>query len=221
MALLAILACWTPPAAAQGNFEIQVYGAETVPAGSTMVELHSNTAIQGTTKVEDGVLPTQHAVHETLEITHGWTSWFETGFYIFTSTKSGQGWDYVGSHIRPRVRIPPKWHWPVGVSLSNEIGWQSRRYSADTWTWEIRPIVDKQIRRWYFSFNPAFDKSIHGLSESQGFVFSPNVKVSYDFTKKNYRRFRVLRLGRAGDRFRSHGAATAAIFSGYRPESIA
>ena len=71
MALLAILACWTPPAAAQGNFEIQVYGAETVPAGSTMVELHSNIAIQGTTKVEDGVLPTQHAIHETLEITRG------------------------------------------------------------------------------------------------------------------------------------------------------
>jgi len=34
------------------------------------------------------------------------------------------------------------------------------------------------------SFNPTFDKSIHGLTESQGFVFSPNVKVSYDFTKK-------------------------------------
>jgi len=41
MALLAILAAWTPRAAAQGNLEIQVYGAETVPAGSTMVELHS------------------------------------------------------------------------------------------------------------------------------------------------------------------------------------
>jgi hypothetical protein len=34
------------------------------------------------------------------------------------------------------------------------------------------------------SFNPTFDTSIHGLTESQGFVFSPNVKVSYDFTEK-------------------------------------
>jgi len=48
----------------------------------------------------------------------------------------------------------------------------------------MRPIIDKQAGRWYFSFNPTFDKSIHGLSEGQGFVFSPNVKVSYDFTKK-------------------------------------
>src|SRR5258708_36394904 len=49
---------------------------------------------------------------------------------------------------------------------------------------EMRPIIDKQTCRWYFSFNPTFDKSIHGLSENQGFVFSPNVKVSYDFTKR-------------------------------------
>jgi hypothetical protein len=72
----------------------------------------------------------------------------------------------------------------VGLSLSNEIGYQRRQFSADTWTWEMRPIIDKQIGRWYLSFNPTFDKSLHGESVNQGFVFSPNVKFSYDFTKK-------------------------------------
>jgi hypothetical protein len=48
----------------------------------------------------------------------------------------------------------------------------------------MRPIIDKQIDRWYFSFNPAFDKSLHGDSVHQGFTFSPNFKFSYDFTKK-------------------------------------
>src|SRR5215472_18792622 len=75
-------------AVAQGSFEIQVYGSETVGPGTTMVELHSNSAIQGTTRVEGGVLPTQNTVHETIEITRGWTSWFETGFYIFTSVQT-------------------------------------------------------------------------------------------------------------------------------------
>jgi hypothetical protein len=37
------------------------------------------------------MLPTNHAEHETIEITHGVTDWFEVGFYIFTSEKSGQG----------------------------------------------------------------------------------------------------------------------------------
>ena len=169
---------------AQENYEIQVYPYDTVEPDHTMVELHSNFTFQGSKTSTDGVLPTNHQLHETIEITHGFTDWFEVGFYIFTAEKSGRGIDWVGDHIRPRVRIPPKWKWPVGLSLSNEVGYQRRQYSVDTWTWEMRPIIDKETGRWYFSFNPTFDKSIHGLSEDQGFVFSPNFKLSYDFTKK-------------------------------------
>jgi hypothetical protein len=172
------------PALAQENYEIQVYPYDTVEPGHTMVELHSNFAIDGSKTVQDGVLPTNHALHETIEITHGFTDWFEVGFYIFTSSRSGQGVQWVGDHIRPRVRIPKKWNWPVGVSLSQEIGYQRRKFSPDTWTWEIRPIVDKQIGRWYLSLNPTVDRSFHGESVHQGVVFSPNFKVSYDFTKK-------------------------------------
>jgi hypothetical protein len=173
-------------AGAQGNFEIQVYGSETTPPGSTMVELHSNSAIRGTTKVEDGVLPTQYAVHETLEITHGWTSWFETGFYIFTSVQTlgpDEGYWWVGSHIRPRVRAPEEWHLPVGLGLSLEVGYQQRRFSADTWTLEIRPIIDKQIGPWYFAFNPVLDQSLKGPGRKTGIEFSPAAKVSFDLTK--------------------------------------
>jgi hypothetical protein len=169
---------------AQDNYEIQVYGSETVDPGKTMVELHSNFTIDGSKKIIDGVLPTNHAEHETIEITHGFNDWFEVGFYIFTYERSGFGVQWVGDHIRPRVRIPAKWKWPVGLSLSNEIGYQRRKFSVDTWTWEIRPIVDKQIGRWYWSFNPTLDRSFHGGSVNQGVVFSPNVKFSYDFTKK-------------------------------------
>jgi hypothetical protein len=171
-------------AAAQDNYEIQVYGSETVEPGHTMVELHSNFTIDGSKQMVDGLYPTNHALHETIEITHGWNDWFETGFYIFTSARSGQGLDWVGDHIRPRVRVPEKWHWPVGVSLSNEIGYQRRQFSVDTWTWEIRPIVDQQIGRWYWSINPTLDRSFHGQSVHEGVVFSPNFKFSYNFTPK-------------------------------------
>jgi len=172
------------PASGQDNYEIQVYGSDTVEPGHTMVELHSNFTIDGTKQITDGVYPTNHAEHETVEITHGFNDWFEVGFYIFTSVHSGQGWQWVGDHIRPRFRVPEKWHWPVGVSLSNEVGYQRRQFSTDTWTWEMRPIVDQKVGRWYWSFNPTFDYSIHGLSQNQGFVFSPNFKFSYDFTPK-------------------------------------
>jgi len=172
------------PARAQDNYEIQVYGSETVPAGHTMVELHSNFTFEGSKTVEDGMLPTEHAEHETIEITHGFNSWFETGFYIFTSLRNGDGWDWVGDHIRPRVRVPDSWHWPVGASLSMEFGYQRRAFSTDTWTLEIRPIIDKQEGRWYWAINPTFDRAFVGLDVNQGLVFSPNVKVSYDVTPK-------------------------------------
>ena len=171
-------------ALAQTNYEIQVYGSETIPPGVTMFELHNNFTVQGAKKTDDGTLPTHHAWHETIEITHGFNSWFETGFYIFTSARNGNGWDWVGSHIRPRVRIPEKWHWPVGVSVSNEIGYQRRSYSPNTWTWEIRPIVDKEFKRWYLSFNPTVDRALKGPDTKRGFEFSPNFKVGYAFTKK-------------------------------------
>src|SRR5262252_2339450 len=168
---------------AQDNYEIQVYGADLVEPRSTMVEFHSNFTAQGSKTVVNGVQPTDNALHGTVEITQGWNDWFETGFYIFTSARSGDGWDWVGDHIRPRFRIPKKWHWPVGLSLSNEIGYQRAAFSPDTWTWELRPIIDKKMGRWYWSFNPTIDKSFHGQSVSAGFEFSPNVKVSYDFSK--------------------------------------
>jgi hypothetical protein len=171
-------------ARAQSNYEIQVYGADLVEPGHTMVELHSNFTIQGFKTTVDAVYPDNHAEHETIEITHGFTPWFECGFYIFTSVHSGQGWDWVGDHIRPRFTAPESWHWPVGVSMSNEIGYQRRVYSVDTWTWEIRPIVDKKLGRWYLAFNPTVDLSLHGQNQNRGPEFSPNFKFSYDLTPK-------------------------------------
>jgi hypothetical protein len=182
--LFAALTLAAAPARAQDNYEIQVYDAETVAPGHTMVELHSNFTLDGSKKMVDGLEPTQHAFHETIEITHGFTRWFETGFYIFTSARSGQGWDWVGDHIRPRFRAPEGWHWPVEASLSLEAGYQRRRFSADTWTLEIRPIVDKKQGRWYWSINPTLDRSFHGPGVNQGVVFSPNFKFSYDLTPK-------------------------------------
>jgi len=188
--LLVVGAMGLSCARAQDNYEIQVYGADTVKPATTMVELHSNFTVTGSRALPnsryaaDGTFPTTHAEHETLEITHGINNWAEVGFYVFTSINSEEGWQWVGDHIRPRVRVPDRWHWPVGVSLSSEVGYQRARYSPDTWTFELRPIVDKQMGRWYVAVNPALERSFHGPSVPQGVGFSPALKVGYDFTKK-------------------------------------
>lgn len=183
-ALLMLTALATAAAHAQGNYEIQVYGSDMVKPRNTMFELHSNFTLEGQKDYVDGVAPTHHATHETLEITHGFTDWSEVGFYVFTSIKPDAGFDWVGDHIRPRVRAPDRWHWPVGVSLSQEVGYQRARFQADTWTWEIRPIVDKQKGRLYWSINPALERALHGPGIHEGLQFIPAVKVGWDFTKK-------------------------------------
>ena len=171
-------------ARAQDSYEVQVYPSDTVPRGETMIEVHSNFTVSGRKTSENGILPTNHAVHETLEITHGFTGWFEVGFYTFTSAHSGTGWDWVGNHIRPRLAVPESWKWPVGLSLSQEFGYQRRSFSLDTWTWEIRPIVDKRVGAWYVSLNPALERSLAGEGRSKGFELSPNLEVTYDFTPR-------------------------------------
>lgn len=172
------------PLRAQENYEIQVYGSETVSPGATMVELHSNYTITGRRAVVDGLLPTNHAWHETLEVTHGFTPWLEVGYYLFTSARSGQGWDFVGTHVRPRVRVPESWGWPLGVSLSQEVGYQRRAYSTARWSYELRPIIDRRLGAWYVSFNPTLERALSGPDTEAGFEFSPNALLSVDLAPR-------------------------------------
>jgi len=181
---LSLLAClFASSRALAQNFEVQVYGSQTMAPLHTMLESHTNMALRGSTRAVDRVLPTEHALHETIEITHGFTPWFETGLYLFTSLQPDGSFQWVGDHIRPRVRAPEEWGWPVGASLSLEFGYQRREFSTDTWSLEIRPIVDKEMGPWYVSFNPTLEVSFKGENSDQGPEFAPNLKIGYEFTE--------------------------------------
>ena len=171
-------------ACAQDNYEIQVYSSEMDPPGTTTLELHSNFTAQGRNRTRDGVVPTNHAMHETLEVAHGFSDWFDTGIYLFTTIEPDSSWHFVGSHIHPRFTVPESWHWPLGLSLGQEIGYQRRQFSENTWTYELQPIFDKKWGHWYLAFNPTFDRALHGNDVRLGWEFSPNAKFSYDFSNK-------------------------------------
>ena len=161
-----------------------MYSSETTEKSETMVELHSNFTFDGKKDTINGVLPTNHILHATVEITHGFNDWFEVGFYLFNAVGDNNRSNYAGSHIRPRVRAPEKWNLPVGLSLSAEVGYQKPEYSEDDWTMEIRAIIDKKIQNLYLSFNPTFDNSLHGVNKNSGFNFSPSFKIDYEIKKK-------------------------------------
>lgn len=168
---------------AQDNYEIQVYASPTQTKGSTMVELHSNFTFDGEKNIVAGVRPSFHALHETLEITQGVSENIEIGFYLFTNYTSPYGYRVVGTHIRPRISVPEKWKWPVGVSLSTEFGFQRKEYSADTWSIEIRPIIDKQYKNFYIAFNPTLGIGLKGMNKDHTPGFEPNLKLAYTIKK--------------------------------------
>ena len=165
---------------AQDDYEIQVYSSQTAPKGNTLFELHSNFTPVGNKQYSDNIFPSDKIVHETLEITHGFSDIFEMGIYFFNAIGSNGRTGYAGSHIRPRVRIPESWNLPVGLSVGSEIGYQRIGFFNNHWLFEIHPIIDKEFGRFYIAINPTFDWNI---DRSADFEFNPCMMASYKISK--------------------------------------
>ncbi len=154
---LILFALFATTAHAQGNYEIQVYGAETIAPKTLMVELHSNFTPIGQKEYIDGVIPHQppgarnpraHRGHQQLV----------RGRLLRLHQLAERPWRPMGraTTFAPASASPRNGTGPWAVSLSTEIGYHARRlFAPDTWTWEIRPIIDKTMGRWYPRLQPS------------------------------------------------------------------
>ena len=170
-------------AQAQDLFEIQVYPYETVQPGRTMVELHNNVFPSGTEDARPGEFATHHQAHTTLEVTHGFTNYFECAGYLVTASHvPGHGGQFAGARIRPRFRFPESTRFFFNVSISFEVGFNQPEFEANTRTLEIRPILEHEEGRFYLSINPDLSKALKGPGSSSGPEFEPGVKVAWKVT---------------------------------------
>lgn len=168
-------------ALAQADNEIQVYASPTIPKKNTIIELHSNYTFQGMKDLPDP--RSAKWTFESLEVTTGIAKNAELGFYLFTGFSPTGEYEFLGTHIRPRVAVPTEWTWPVGASLSIEFGFiRTDIHSPFVWEGEIRPILDKAIRNWYFSFNPNVSYVLTGDNKQWG--ISPQFKTVYTIHQK-------------------------------------
>ncbi len=179
--LLSLFLVLSSAAFSQADNEIQVYASPTIPKKNTIVELHSNYTFKG---VKGMAMPrSARWVFETLEITTGLANNFELGFYTFTGFNPNGGYEYLGSQIRPRITLPKKYNWPVGASLSVEFGfYRNDVQSPYYWQGEIRPVLDKTISNWYFSFNPSVSFVLTGANKQWG--IAPQFKTVYTIQQK-------------------------------------
>jgi len=171
-------------ASAQDLFEIQVYPYLTVPAGMTMVETHSNYFADGTRDAPFGEFPMNHQAHFTVEVTHGFTNYFEcAGYFVSASHVPGEGARIVGARIRPRMRFKEtQAQLFFNISLSLELGFQKSEFEANTRTLEFRPILEHEQGRFYLSINPVLAKALKGPDVHLNPEFEPSVKVAWNVT---------------------------------------
>ncbi len=169
---------------AQDLFEIQVYPYLTVPRGQTMVETHSIYFPSGTTEAPPGEFPLRHQWHETLEVTHGFTKYFECAGYLVSAPHvPGEGAWFVGARVRPRFRFPETPNLFFNISLSFEFAFQKPEFEANTRTLEIRPILEHEEGRLYLSINPILGVALKGPDSDRSPEFEPSVKVAWNVTK--------------------------------------
>jgi Putative MetA-pathway of phenol degradation len=173
----------TSRATAQDLFEIQVYPYLTVPKGRTMVETHSNYFAKGTTDAEPGVFANHQQAHLTIEVTHGFTNYFECAGYIVTAPYvPGEGAHFVGWRVRPRFRFPETPNLFFNFSLSFEFGFPRVEFEPNTRTLEIRPILEREDGRLYLSINPILSKALKGPDAGSAAEFNPSLKVAWNVT---------------------------------------
>lgn len=163
----------------QDAFEIQVYDAETAAPGEVGVEIHLNHFFQGTTIPEaSGEVPTEHLTHLTFEPHLGVTRWWELGCYLQTVLRPDGHWDSGGFKLRTKFRWPEALgHFRLALNI--EVARVSKRYEADGWGSELRPIVDARWGPVYLSFNPIVDIPLAG-EDAWKPGFQPAAKLSVD-----------------------------------------
>ncbi|OQY94523.1 MAG: hypothetical protein B6D37_08270 [Sphingobacteriales bacterium UTBCD1] len=178
---LLLLSLFPLHAQSQGESEIQVYSSPITEKNVTFIELHSNYTLNGIDGLADPA--SARYLNESFEFTHGLGRNFEMGFYFFGGFVPGSGYQYLGSHIRPRYTVPEKWNWPFGASISAEFGLERHNVKEDfIWDGEIRPIIDKNIGQWYISFNPNMEFTLSG--EDKHLELTPQLKAVFTIQQK-------------------------------------
>jgi hypothetical protein len=163
---------------AQDPFEIQVYEYETVPKGHWNLETHFNYTVRGTTVPSGTVAPTEHQTHLTFELTRGLTDEIEFAGYLLFAERPGANPEVAGWRLRPRVRAPKRWHLPVDVSLSAEVGFPQQTYEENSATLEIRPILEKTFGPVQIDLNPVIGRGLKGPTAGEGWDFEPGVRIA-------------------------------------------
>jgi hypothetical protein len=165
--------CCAAPLAAQDPFEIHIYEYEPMPLGAYSLEAHLNFDPQGTGTRDGTLLPSHNQTHLTLEPTFGLAEPFAVGFMFLNAWEPGNSPQFAGWRVLPHFYAPEDWHLPFRLGFVSEFSFQNTRYEENSRRVELRPILDREFKRWQVVFNPVFERALHGPGTQHGWNFEP------------------------------------------------
>jgi hypothetical protein len=179
-----LLAVSAGGAAAQNLFEVQVFPDETLERGQTTIEFHNVLMPSGTVLPDRMLDPSSH-LHLSFEVTHGWTDDLETGFFVETSPSTDDRHAALtGFHLRPKFRFHEWERFPFHVSVSLEYAFLKQPGdSSFRQALAITPILERHVRRFEMSFNPAVEVGLRGPEAGSSPVFEPSAKLASRLTR--------------------------------------
>lgn len=171
-----------PSAQALNYFELEVYPYKTASQGETELEFFNAYTRRGT---QDALPPdsNQGFVRNTLEVAHGVTDKTEVAGYVDYSRARGDGdWDLKGSRMHVRTRFAEKGELPVDLGLYAEA--EFPRHDDNDVEFELRGIIEKDVDKWTFDFNPIFEKVLKGVEKQAGWEFQYAASAIYRLNER-------------------------------------
>jgi hypothetical protein len=97
----------------------------------------------------------------------------------FTSVLSPDGrFDFAGVKARFKARWPDKLGGVVGLALNQELSFGGGTYDDSGFEWELRPVIDADVGRFYFALNPIIAAVLTGPGAGD-VSFEPSVKAAF------------------------------------------
>jgi hypothetical protein len=159
---------------AQDPFEIHVLEYEELKPGEFTFENHAN-------YVGKSELPTgDHILHLTWELTAGVTGQFSLGVMQLNAHRPGGPLESAGWRLVPHLYAPRSWHLPVDAGLTVEVSFQSTKWTTDSRSIELIPILERRFGKLQIDLNPSFERALHGPGIRSGWGFGLAGRAGYD-----------------------------------------
>jgi len=151
------------PAQALNYFELEVYPYATAAKGE--LELENNTTYTDRGTQSDSPPENNKGLtRSSVELNYGVTDKTELAGYVDYSRARGGDWEHAASRVRARTRFYEKGELPVDIGLYAEFEFPKNQ--ANDRELELRGIIEKDVGRWTFDFNPIFEKVLKGADNA-------------------------------------------------------